>query len=172
MLALEPISTTNLFTLAQILVIVVGFYFSWRGLKLARAQLKNVRRSVDIAAQNLDTARQSVDIASQNLNNTAKNVETATQSLKVATSSAQAQVWNNIVKLPRFRGHRTIFGSRSPRWARQEQRTRLSSAARWLTWYAPAARRRSWRVSSNRQHSRSGTGWPSVSVTPAEATAA
>jgi len=30
----------------------------------------------------------------------------------------------------------------------------------------------SWRVSSNRQHSRSGTGWLSVSVTPAEATAA
>ena len=71
------------------------------------------------------------------------------------------------VKLPRFRGHRTIFGLRSPRWARQEQPTRLSSAARWLTWYAPAARRRSWRVSSNRRHSRSGTGWPSVSVTPA-----
>src|ERR1700730_17026283 len=39
------------------------------------------------------------------------------------------------------------LGSRSPRWPRQEQPTRLSSAARWLTWCAPAARRRSWRVS-------------------------
>jgi len=64
------------------------------------------------------------------------------------------------------------LGSRSPRWARQEQPTRLSSAARWLSWCAPAGRRRSWRVSSNRQHSRSGTGWHSVSVTPAGATAA
>src|SRR5262249_32860341 len=64
------------------------------------------------------------------------------------------------------------LGLRSPRWARQEQPTRLSSAARWLTWYAPATRWRSWRASSNRRHSRSGTGWPSVSVTPAEATAA
>src|SRR5215472_14615917 len=64
------------------------------------------------------------------------------------------------------------LGSRSPRWARQEQPTRLSSAARWLSGCAPAGRRRSWRVSSNRRHSRSGTGWPSVSVTPAGATAA
>src|ERR1700758_922534 len=53
------------------------------------------------------------------------------------------------------------LGWRSPRWARQEQPTRLSSAARWLTWCAPAGRRRSWRVSSNRRHSRSGTGWHS-----------
>src|SRR6266566_477890 len=64
------------------------------------------------------------------------------------------------------------LGSRSPRWARQEQPTRPSSAASWLTWCAPAARRRSWRVSSNRRHSRSGTGWHSLSVTPAGATAA
>src|SRR6516165_12441889 len=64
------------------------------------------------------------------------------------------------------------LGSRSLRWARQEQPTRLSSAARWLTWCAPAARRRSWRVSLNRRHSRSGTGWHSLSVTPAGATAA
>jgi transposase len=64
------------------------------------------------------------------------------------------------------------LGSRSPRWARQEQPTRLSSAVRWLSWRAPAGRRRSWRVSSNRRHSRSGTGWPSLSVTPAGATAA
>src|SRR6516225_4726232 len=64
------------------------------------------------------------------------------------------------------------LGSRSPRWARQEQPTRLSSAARWLSWCAPAARRRSWRVSLNRRHSRSGTGWHSLSVTPAGATAA
>src|SRR6516162_9090709 len=42
----------------------------------------------------------------------------------------------------------------------------LSSAARWLTRCAPAGRRRSWRVSSNRRHSRSGTGWHSLSVTP------
>src|SRR5215472_14609650 len=64
------------------------------------------------------------------------------------------------------------LGSRSRRWARQEQPTRLSSAARWLSWCAPAGRRRSWRVSSNRRHRRSGTGWHSVSVTPAGATAA
>src|ERR1700756_935656 len=64
------------------------------------------------------------------------------------------------------------LGSRSARWARQEQPTRLSSAARWLTWCAPAGRRRGWRVSSNRRHSRSGTGWHSLSVTPAGATAA
>src|SRR5262252_8217652 len=64
------------------------------------------------------------------------------------------------------------LGSRSPRWARQEQPTHLSSAARWLSWCAPAGRRRSWRASSNRRHSRSGTGWHSLSVTPAGATAA
>ena len=29
------------------------------------------------------------------------------------------------------------LGSRSTRWARQEQPTRLSSAARWLSWCAP-----------------------------------
>ena len=64
------------------------------------------------------------------------------------------------------------LGSRSPRWARQDQPTRLSSAGRWLSWCAPAARRRSWHMSSSRRHNRSGTGTHSRSVTRVGATAA
>ncbi|HME26328.1 MAG TPA: IS1634 family transposase, partial [Acetobacteraceae bacterium] len=44
------------------------------------------------------------------------------------------------LKLPRFRGHRTILCSRSPRWARQDEPTRPSSIARWSIWCVPAAR--------------------------------
>jgi hypothetical protein len=62
--------------------------------------------------------------------------------------------------------------SRSPRWPRQEEPTRLSSVVRWLSWCTLAARLRNWRMSSNRRHSRSGIGWRSGNAMRAAATAA
>jgi hypothetical protein len=56
------------------------------------------------------------------------------------------------------------LGSRSPRWARQGQPTRLSSVVRLSSWCAPVAHRRSWHASSSRRHSRSGTGLRNLHV--------
>ncbi|HEU0217780.1 MAG TPA: hypothetical protein VFQ90_14075 [Stellaceae bacterium] len=62
MLNLQPISTSNLLTLVQILILLVGFFFSIKSLDAARA-------SINVAAQNL----------------------------QIATSNAQAQLYNQLV---------------------------------------------------------------------------
>jgi hypothetical protein len=59
MLDLEPISTTNILTILQILVIVLGFYFSKRSLDAAST-------SIGIATQSLEAARKNVELATQN----------------------------------------------------------------------------------------------------------
>ena len=46
MFDLKPISTDNLFTVVQILIILLGFYFSWRSLESAR-------KSVNVAFDEL-----------------------------------------------------------------------------------------------------------------------
>lgn len=40
MFDLTPISTTNLFTTGQILVVIIGFYFSWKSLEATRKSAK------------------------------------------------------------------------------------------------------------------------------------
>lgn len=69
MFDLTPISTTNLLSIVQIIVVVSGFYFSWKGLKATY--------------QNLSTANQSLNLAVQNL--------------ALGTSNAQAQLFNQMV---------------------------------------------------------------------------
>lgn len=76
MFDLQPISTSNLFTLAQIVVILVGFIFSVKSLAAARA-------SINVAAQNLNVATASL--------------KTAAENLRVATANAQAQLYNQVV---------------------------------------------------------------------------
>lgn len=69
MFQLEPISTSNLISLLQIIVVVGGFAFSWMALK---------------------ATNESIGVATQSL-------KTATDSLQLATSNAQAQLYNQIV---------------------------------------------------------------------------
>jgi hypothetical protein len=69
MFDLGPITTTNLLSVLQILVVIVGFYFSWRSLEAARG-------SLGVAATNLE-------IAGKNLG--------------LSTSNAQAQLFNQMV---------------------------------------------------------------------------
>jgi hypothetical protein len=40
MFKLEPITTTNIISIVQILVVVAGFYFSWRSLEATRRNLE------------------------------------------------------------------------------------------------------------------------------------
>jgi hypothetical protein len=93
MFNLEPVSTTNLFTLLQVLIILGGFYFSWKSLEAAR-------KSINLAAQNLGVATTSLNTASDNL--------------QLATSNAQAQLYNQMVLQGRdlqFRFMDLYFGS-------------------------------------------------------------
>jgi hypothetical protein len=93
MFNLEPISTTNLFTLLQALIILVGFFFSWKSLEAARA-------SIHLAAQNLGVATTSLNTASANL--------------QLATANAQAQLYNQMILQGRdlqFRFMELYFGN-------------------------------------------------------------
>jgi hypothetical protein len=56
----QPITTANLFTLAQILVVAIGFIFSWRSLEAARGSLDATRENVRLATQSLNTASNSL----------------------------------------------------------------------------------------------------------------
>lgn len=69
MFQLTPITTANLLTVIQIIVVAFGFIFSWKGLK---ATYKSI-----------DTANNSLGIAAQ--------------SLALGTSNAQAQLYNQMV---------------------------------------------------------------------------
>jgi hypothetical protein len=59
MFHLEPISTTNIISVLQLIAVIVGFYFSWRALDATRT-------SIGIAAQSLDAARRNIGLATQN----------------------------------------------------------------------------------------------------------
>lgn len=65
----QPISTTNVISIAQIIVVLVGFIFSWRGLRATS-------RSIEIANDSLGTA---------------------CRNLNLATANAQAQLYNQMV---------------------------------------------------------------------------
>ena len=53
-LDLEPISTSNLLTIVQIIVVIGGFYFSVRSLKATRESIRVASDSLKVAAQNFD----------------------------------------------------------------------------------------------------------------------
>lgn len=76
MFDLTPVSTSNLFAAAQIIVVVFGFWFSWRSLEAAR-------KSLEIAGQSLSVASQNVQVAGKNLAN--------------GTLNSQAQLFNQMV---------------------------------------------------------------------------
>jgi hypothetical protein len=76
MFDLQAISTSNLFTLVQIIVILFGFIFSVKSLQAART-------SITLAASNLHVATESL--------------RTAAQNLRLATANAQAQLYNQLV---------------------------------------------------------------------------
>jgi hypothetical protein len=69
MFNLTPISTANLLSIVQIVVVISGFYFSWKGLKATY--------------QNLNATNQSLGLAVQNF--------------ALGTSNAQAQLFNQMV---------------------------------------------------------------------------
>lgn len=59
MFHLEPISTTNILTIIQIIVVILGFYFSKKSLDAAG-------KSVGIATDSLEAARKNIQLATQN----------------------------------------------------------------------------------------------------------
>jgi len=85
----EPITTSNVITVVQILVVVAGFFFSWRSLEATRA-------SITIATANLATAA---------------------TSLGLATSNAQAQLYNQMVLQGRdlqYKFMEIFYGGKTP----------------------------------------------------------
>ncbi|MFS8115005.1 hypothetical protein QD460_25015 [Rhizobium jaguaris] len=79
----EPLTTSNILTVIQILVILFGFIFSWRGLKATW-------RSIEIASESLKSTKDNIAIATGSLS-------AALKSLDVSTSNAQAQLYNQMV---------------------------------------------------------------------------
>jgi hypothetical protein len=65
----SPLSTTNLITLVQILVVIIGFFFSWKALRATHESILTAQASLTVAAQ----------------------------SLSLGTSNAQAQLYNQMV---------------------------------------------------------------------------
>jgi hypothetical protein len=89
MFDLTSISTTNLFTAVQILVVVFGFYFSVKSLKATQ-------QSITVASQSLDASR---------------------MTLELATKNAQAQLFNHMVTQGRDLGYKYMemyYGGDSP----------------------------------------------------------
>lgn len=83
MMDLSPLTTTNIITLLQILVVSLGFIFSWRALKATYEGIRTANDSLAIAAANAGTAM--------------TNLGVAAQSLALGTSNAQAQLYNQMV---------------------------------------------------------------------------
>lgn len=83
MFDLTPISTTNLLTIVQILVVTFGFFFSWKGLKATYESLRTANESLKLATKNTETAM--------------TNLSLAVKSLELGTSNAQAQLYNQMV---------------------------------------------------------------------------
>jgi hypothetical protein len=59
MFNIDPISTTNIISIIQLIAVIGGFYFSWKALNATRI-------SIGIAAQSLDAARANIGLATQN----------------------------------------------------------------------------------------------------------
>jgi hypothetical protein len=104
MFDLHPITTADLLVFIQIIVIAIGFIFSWRSLEAANGSLDATRQSVHIAAENLkaakgslDATQQSVGIAAESLKAATESVKVAIENLKISTSNAQAQLYNEMV---------------------------------------------------------------------------
>jgi predicted O-linked N-acetylglucosamine transferase (SPINDLY family) len=83
MIDLGPLSTTNLINIIQILVVALGFIFSWKALKATHESIRTANASLAVAIKNTETAM--------------KNLELAAQSLALGTSNAQAQLYNQMV---------------------------------------------------------------------------
>jgi hypothetical protein len=69
MFHLDPISTTNIISIVQLIAVIAGFYFSWKALDATRT-------SIGIATKSLDAARTNIGLATQ---------------------SAQAQLYSNLL---------------------------------------------------------------------------
>jgi hypothetical protein len=52
MFKLEPISTTNIISIVQLVAVIAGFYFSWRTLGLGLQSLNATRANIEIGTQN------------------------------------------------------------------------------------------------------------------------
>jgi len=48
----EPISTTNLISIVQLIAVIAGFYFSWRTLVLGLQSLNATRTNIELATKN------------------------------------------------------------------------------------------------------------------------
>lgn len=55
----EPINTTNLISLVQLIVVICGFYFSWKSLEATR-------KNVELATANAEAQRKSMELATAN----------------------------------------------------------------------------------------------------------
>lgn len=90
MFTLTPISTSNLFSAVQIVVVILGFYFSWKSLDATR-------KSVQVASEHLRVAGESLAATQASVNLAAQNVKIASDSLDHGTKNAQAQLFNDMV---------------------------------------------------------------------------
>jgi hypothetical protein len=79
----EPISTTNIISIVQVIVVILGFYFSWKTLDATRT-------NIGLATLSLDATRTNIGLATQSLDATRTNIGLATQ-------NAQAQLYNNML---------------------------------------------------------------------------
>jgi predicted O-linked N-acetylglucosamine transferase (SPINDLY family) len=82
-LKLAPLSTTNLINIIQILVVALGFIFSWMALKATHESIRTANGSLAVAMKNTETAM--------------KNLELAAKSLALGTSNAQVQLYNQMI---------------------------------------------------------------------------
>ncbi|TAU55738.1 hypothetical protein ELI43_24375 [Rhizobium leguminosarum] len=97
MFDIGPLTTSNLLTIIQIIVVIIGFLFSWKS-------LKSTQTSIGVASNSLSTAVKSLDIA---------------------TANAQAQLYNQMAMQGRdlqFRFMNEYHGAQTPadQKARQE----------------------------------------------------
>lgn len=83
MLDLKPLTTSNILTIIQIIVVGIGFIFSWLALKATEKSIQTANQNLSIASENAKTAMNSLRVAAS--------------SLQLATSNAQAQLYNQMV---------------------------------------------------------------------------
>ncbi|TCG08844.1 hypothetical protein BZM27_09340 [Paraburkholderia steynii] len=88
----EPITTTNIFSIIQILVVVAGFYWSWKSLNAMQANVK-------VAADHLEATKASVKLAADHLQAAKENLKTAADSVSVANATLQHGIQNTQAQL-------------------------------------------------------------------------
>lgn len=76
MFRFDPISTSNIISIVQLVAVIGGFYFSWNSLNATHTQ---------------------IGLASQSLNIAVTNLNTASDNLKLATDNAKAQLYNQML---------------------------------------------------------------------------